>query len=447
VKRGLFTQLDLEKDNILKIFFFYTIPSILSILIINTYLIVDGYFLSHYIKDVGLATVNFSTPILNLLYGIGTMIAIGGTTLANLSQGVEKLNERNNYYTITILFLTITGLTATIIGFFFSDYVTEFLHVPSEAAVAVSTYIRYISIFFLAYLQNVALDILIRHDGFPAYSTACTFIGLIINVGLDYLFIAKYHLGVKGAAIATGISQFIPMVLMFIFILCKTSWKFIKPKIRLHEVTKMFFNGSSELFNNVSIGISAYIMNIVISEHIGLYGISAYSINTYIIEIATGFFWGAASAVSSSITCNQGYGDHDRVKKFRDLSLLFNFLFGFLILFTMQFESSTFITLFNKGNVKVDILAKRIMQINSYAVPLMGINIVSSMYFTSIDRPFESLLIAASRSLIFLVLGIFLFLNLFGVDSIWYSVLFAEIVTLIISLFLHKLHAKTVYVE
>lgn len=428
-------KVDLGKESVLKIFIYYAIPSILGMIAMTSAGIIDGVFVGNFVGADALAAINLSMPLLNVFSGIAVMVAMGGATLANIKRGEENIKESNNYFTITIYLILTIGVIATFFGFFYSEKFAILLGAQTDTYRLVSNYLRLISVFFIPFLATFTLDMFIRNDGFPSFPIICTVSGSVLNIILDYVFIAKFNMGLSGAAIATGLSQVIPAIIMTIFIIVKSSWKLIKPNFQIKIIGTMLFNGSSELLSNISVGISGYIFNLIIMKEIGTIGVAAYSIANYAAMIAIAIFFGIASAIGPGVSFNKGSGNSARVISFRRHGVIINLVFGVILSIALITFGEKIVTMFVGNDLKVQVLAIHIIRFYAVAMIFMGINVVSSMYYTAINEPMISATIASFRSLIALIIGVIVLPMIFGQNGIWASIVFAEIITLFITIY------------
>lgn len=431
-------KIDLGKDSVVKIFFYYAIPAILGMLAMTSAGIIDGIFVGQFVGSNALAAINLSMPLLNVLYGVGVMIAMGGATLANIKRGEENIKESNNFFTVTVTIILSISLISTIVGFLFNGTFATLMGANIDTHELVATYIKIISLFFVPYLANFTLDMFLRNDGFPIFPIICTVTGSIINIVLDYIFIAEFNMGIEGAAIATGIAQVLPMIAMTIFILVKSSWKIVKPNFNFKDIRDMMFNGSSELLSNISVGVSGFIFNIIIMREIGTMGVAAYSVANYAAWIAIAIFFGIASAINPGVSFNKGSGNIKRIKAFKRIGIISSLVAGVILAIVLITFGDKIVYMFVGGDVEVHNLAVKIVDFFAIAMVITGFNVVSSMYYTAINEPLMSATIAASRSLVVLITGVIVLPMIFGENGIWSSVIFAEIITMGIVIYFFK---------
>jgi len=426
------TKLDLQHDSIVKIFIHYAVPSVLGMLAMSTAQVVDGIFIGRFVGPDGLAAINLAWPLVMVFSGISLMIGIGGSTLANISRGAGKHKTANNFYSVTMLLLILFGLGVLLVGLGLLKFIPIILGADASIESLVQDYLRIILGFAPFFMLTFTQDLFIRGDGHPIFPVAVMLAGSVTNIILDYLFVGRIGLGLKGAAWATGCSQVLPFILMLFYLIRKTNWTFLKPVFHGGEIFRMMYNGLSEFVDETSIGISVYIFNLVLMSRIGAYGVAAYSISAYVGEIFGIIFFGTAQAIHAGVSVNRGAGNTKRVKEFRNLAIYTNLALGVLAFILLQLfrtqAASVFVT--DPGVIK---LASEITFYYSFALLLMGVNIAAAMFFTAVDKPAQSAVIALSRSLVMLLAGLFILPVFFGNTGIWLSFIFAESITLVIA--------------
>ncbi|MBI9107844.1 MAG: MATE family efflux transporter [Spirochaetales bacterium] len=426
-------KLDLQRDSIVKIFIHYAVPSILGMLAMSTAQVVDGIFIGRFVGPDGLAAINLAWPLVMVFSGISLMIGIGGSTMANISRGAGENKAADNFYSLTMLLLVLFGAAVLLTGLGLLKFIPIILGADESIETLVQDYLRIILIFAPVFMLTFTQDLFIRGDGHPIFPVAVMLAGSATNIILDYLFVGKFDLGIKGAAWATGCSQVLPFVLMLFYLMGKTNWKFTKPVFHGKDIFRMMYNGVSEFIDETSIGISVYIFNLVLMSRIGAYGVAAYSIAAYVGEIFGIIFFGTAQAIHAGVSVNRGAGNSERVKGFRNLAIYTNLGFGIIAFIFLQLFRNQAAAVFVK-DPEVIKLASEITFYYSFAMLLMGINIASAMFFTAVDKPAQSAGIALSRSLVMLLVGLFVLPIFLGNTGIWLTFAFAESVTLILAI-------------
>jgi MATE family, multidrug efflux pump len=425
------------KDRVLSIFIKNLIPSIFGLLALTTAWIIDGIFVGRYVGPHGIAAINLSYPIVSFSFGISVMIAMGGSTLAAAAKGGKKRKQGDRYFSATILIIALFSFAFSASGLVFKNQLIDLLGADSFLDSYVSEYLTIIFYFIFPLVITYTFDAFIRNSGAPGFSLITLISGSVLNIILDWLFVTRMGFGLTGAAYATGISQLITAIVQLFFFFSKASFfRFTRPLIPLKSVLKIIYNGSSEFINEMSAGITAYMFNITLMKKIGSEGVSAFSIFNYIMLIALMIFFASAQSIQPEINYCYGAGKKDRIRKMFILGLGFNFIAGIFFFTIVYLKADTIAHIFTGKVSSLDNLVTDIARYFSIAFLISGLNITVSAYFTSIQKAGESALIASSRGLVFVVINLLILPLFLGNTGIWLTVPAAELLTLIISVYL-----------
>ena len=428
-------KVDLSKESLGKLIFKYGVPSVLTMWIFSLYTIVDGFFISKYLGAQGLAAVNIVMPFINLSFAVGIMVAIGGATIIGIKLGAGNEKEASKIYSLSVELFIILGLVIGSLGIFFPGAITSLLGANQEILYDSKTYLFFLSFFTVFYLLGYGLEIFVRVDGNPTYSMICILIGAIVNIVLDYILIAKFNMGIKGAALATGTAQMstvFPLIYYLKFKRKKLKYSFIK--IDLKKSFGILFNGSSEFLTEIATGIVIMAFNINIMKMIGSTGVSAFGIIGYISTLVTMTMIGFAQGVQPIISYNYGAKEHRRINRILKISMGSVLIMGFLFYLCVNIFSDNIISMFVKDSPMLFTITKKAMNLYSLTYLIMGINIMIGAYFTAIENAIISSILSILRGIIFINILLKLLPIIFKDDGIWLSSPANEFVTLIISL-------------
>ena len=236
---------DLRKGSISKLLFKYAIPSIMGMLIISLYTVVDGIFIGMSVGANGLAAINIAMPLMGMIMSVGFMFAIGGGTQIIIELGRDNKKKASGILTLTLLMGSIFSIIVTALVFIFSESIANVLGASDVIKEDVISYFQICSLFILPFMSSILLDFVHRGSGNPKYGMKCTIISTIINVILDYCFVMVFGWGVEGAAWATGIGQTVGFILFLLPILKENrDVKIAKPLIDFEIALKIIYNGS-----------------------------------------------------------------------------------------------------------------------------------------------------------------------------------------------------------
>ena len=209
---------DMTEGNVSKTLLYFTVPLILSGLLQQFYNIADSIIVGNFIGEVELAAVGVSSPVLNVFIFIITGLVSGYTILLSQFYGGKDYKKVSKLSTTFFLFVLIFAFILTIIGLIFKGNILTLLHTPEELLKPSSDYLTivYLGVPFLV-LYNLYSSML-RGVGDSKTTLYAIILSTIINIILDLIFINAFHWGIKGAAIATVISQFISCLYLYLYI-------------------------------------------------------------------------------------------------------------------------------------------------------------------------------------------------------------------------------------
>ena len=384
-------------------FFKYLGLDVLGLVAMTSAMLVDGLFIGNYVGVTALAAVNLIIPISTLLFGVGMMLSIGGSVRAGKYLGEDDKPAASAIFSKTLVFMALYGAVAIALALTFEEALFTGLGASPEIFPAMSEYYRIIMPFLLAQLIVLALYYFIRLDGYPNLVATALTIGALVNILLDYLFIGRFGWGLTGAAFATGISQALPLPVMMIY--------FSKPDRRLRfalrqrnwkEVFQAAYNGISEFINEVAGGIVVLILNWMLLQRIGVYGVAAMTVVNYSMLLGYMMFFAISDTIAVMISQNFGARDAARMAAFLKTAFSTIAMLSAIFITVLLTAGEPIIRLFvDAGDSAATVgMASEFV---TYIWPIFlfaGINILLSGYLTAIHRPLQSGTVALCHSLI-----------------------------------------------
>ena len=396
-------------------FFRYLGLSLVGLVAMTSASLVDGVFIGNYVGVTALAVVNLIIPITTLLFGVGLMLAIGGSVRGGKYLGERDPAAASAVFSKTLVSATLYGCVVVALGFVLEEHLFAALGATEDLFPLMREYYRIIMPFLVAQLAAIALYFFIRLDGFPNLAATALTVGAAVNIALDYLFIGVFGWGLAGAAFATGLSQALPLVVMLVY--------FVKPGRRLRfgfrqdnwkEVFQAAYNGISEFINEVSGGIVALILNWMLIQRVGVAGVAAITVVNYLMLLGFMVFFAVADTIGVMVSQNYGARDAQRIRAFLVTAGSTIALVSIAFIGLLLTVSRPMILLFVDDQDSAEMVAMA-TDFVTYVWPLFlfaGGNMLISGYFTAIHRPFQSGVVALCRGLVFpttfLVLGYYL---------------------------------------
>ena len=413
----------------------FTIPSMIMMIFMALYSIVDGVFISRFINTDALSAFNVIYPFINLVIGIGVMLASGGSAVIAKKLGESRTDEARQNFTLIIITGFVVGVVIGIIGYIFLDKIIYLLGSTDDLYRYCQYYLIMSLVFIPSYIMNLLYQILTITAGKPKVGLILTVIGGVSNIILDYIFISQINMGILGAALATGMGNFIPSVLgTLYFIKNKETLYFVKPKFELDVLSKACMNGSSEMVTNLATGITTMLFNIAMMNYLGSDGVAAMSIVLYGQFLVTSVYIGFSSGVAPVISYNYGEQNRKQLRKIIKYSAIFISIISLVSYAISMLLASNIVGIFSSIGSNVYDIGYNGFTIFGTSFLITGVNIFASSMFTAFSNGKVSATISFFRTFIFIVGGILILPKFMRVNGIWISVPLAEILTMIISI-------------
>jgi len=389
---------------ILATFLKYLLPSIVGILAMSSASIVDGIFIGNFVGVPALAAVNLIIPILSVLFGVGLMLSIGGSVRAGKYLGQKNEIAASAIFSKTLIAVILYAIVIITTGLMLESFLFRLLGADEGLVLLMSEYYRVIMPFLLAQLMTIVLYFFIRLDGFPSLAATALVIGSVLNIGLDYLFIAVFNWGLSGAAWATGLSQLLPLLTLLMYFFSRKRKLHFSPRQKnWSEVFQAAYNGLSEFINEISGGIIAFIFNLMLISRAGVEGVAAITVLNYLLMIGFMFYFSIADTAQVMISQNFGAKNAPRLKQFLKITFFMTSLVSLLTILVLLFFNKSLIYMF-LDEQGADATVTMAIEFVYYVWPVFifaGANMVISGYLTAIHLPFQSGMVSLCRSLIF----------------------------------------------
>ena len=413
----------------------FALPSIIMMVFISIYGVVDGFFVSNFVGKTPFAAINLIMPFIMIIGGMGFMIGTGGTALVSKLLGEGKKEKANRYFSMMVYFTLLLGIVMSVLGIVFMRPVAGLLGATESMMDDCVLYGRIIIGFTAAFmLQNVFQSFLIAAEK-PKLGLAATIVAGVTNMALDALFIAGLKWGVSGAAIATGISQCVGAILPLIYFLhSKNSLlKLTKTTLEFKPILKACTNGSSELMSNISSSVVSMLYNFQLLRLAGENGISAYGVLMYVQFIFVAIFIGYSISSAPIIGYHFGAGNHKELKNMLKKSTVLTSISGVVLSILAIVLAAPLAKIFVGYDAELYQLTIHAFRLFAFSFLLAGFNIFVSSFFTALNNGGISAAISFLRTLVFQTASVLLLPIFFDVDGIWLAITVAEVFACIVS--------------
>ncbi|WP_294373284.1 MATE family efflux transporter [uncultured Clostridium sp.] len=416
-----------------KRFLGYAIPSALAMFVSSLYTIIDGMFVGQGVGDMALAAVNIVMPLTIMFFGIATMFAVGGGALVSKNFGAGNDEEGVMVFRQVFKFLLVLSIGISIICSVFSSQIVVLLGATEVLKPFASEYLKYYSLFCIPNLIGIALNSFVRNDNRPKLAMISTIAGAITNIFLDYLFIFPFQMGIKGAAIATGLGQLVTVsIVLPHFIKKKGRLSFGNVKLKKNVIMEFIKIGIPSFFAEASFSVIIFVQNLALVNFAGEIGLSAFSIINYITTniymVLLGITFGAQPLISYNFGAKKSKNMIHIYKISNITSIIITAVFV-IICFVFGRE---LIGIFTFDNTVVEIAYNGLNLIN-LGFFIVGLNLTITVYYQAVEAPKYSNMLCMLRSVVFLPGSVFILAKLFGINGIWLSLLMSEFLSLTVS--------------
>lgn len=448
----------LREHDVKKLLFKLSLPAIAGMTINALYNFVDTLFVARSSGELAIGGLAFAFPIQMIILAIGLMIGVGASSVFSRAFGMKDYNKMEEAVNTGLRINIILATIVSILTFIFIRDLLVFFGATAENMSFAYDYLSIILIGLIPQSLSLVLTNLARAEGRAKVAMYSLIIAAGSNIVLDALFIFGFGMGVKGAAIATVIAQFIG----FFYILYKALDKDSNLKIRMRNFFSMHYETAKEI---LVVGFPTFLRNslaaflaILIYRLINKYGgdepgiyISIYGVINRIINFVFLPSFGIVQGMVPIVGFSYGARQFDRMKETIKLTtkiVMIYFVFGFIFI---QVFSPMIFKLFSETDTGVFIeYGSYAFRIISYGFLLVGFQIVVGAIFQSLGYPIRAMVVTISRQLILFIPLVYILTATFNdMKGIWYAFAIADILSGIISLFLliHEMKNVDKYAE
>ena len=415
----------------------FTLPSIVMMIFTSIYGVVDGIFVSNFAGKTAFAAVNLIMPYLMIFGVIGFMLGTGGTALISMTLGMGDKKKANELFSMLTYVAIAGGLALTVVSIVFMRPAAIALGATGQMLEDCVLYGNITQIASTAYVLQFAFQSFCITAEKPKLSLAMMVTAGVCNIVLDALFVAVFHWGLVGAAVATAAAQIIGAVIPLIY--------FFRPNDSLLRLGKCCFdgkalrractNGSSELMSNLSMSLVSMLYNLQLIKYAGENGIAAYGVIMYVNFVFIAVFIGFVIGSAPIIGYNHGADNRSELKNMFRKSLVVVACFAAVMAASAFFLAEPLARIFVGYDQALMAMTIRGFRIYSLSFLLCGFNIFGSSLFTALNNGLVSAAISFVRTLICQIAAVFLLPLILGLDGIWLAIVAAELVALVLTIF------------
>lgn len=427
----------LETQTIGKLLVSYSIPAIIGMTLTSLYNIIDSIYIGHGVGAMAISGLAISFPLMNLIIAICMLVAVGGSTICSIELGRKNREGAavvlGQVVVLGIMFGVVFGAACLI----FLEPILLLFGASHETMPYARDFMQVLLLGLPIGYTMIGLNTLMRATGYPKKAMLTAMLSVGVNVVIAPLFIFVFHWGIRGAALATVLSQTVALAWIL--------FHFVSRKSTIHFVAGIYRLRKSVILPILSIGLSPFLMNvcacvvvIIINHSLYRYGgdlaVGAYGIMNRVLMLFAMVVMGLTQGMQPIIGYNFGARKPLRVRK----TLMYGVAAGMCVttvgFLAFQFLPHALARLFTDSAALTD-LAVPALRIGGLAFFLVGGQIVISAFFQSIGMPVVAIFLSLTRQLLFLIPGLILLPMWLGLNGVWVSMPVADTLASLLAVF------------
>ncbi len=415
----------------------YIFPNMLAMVGTSCYILADTLFISMAAGADGITALNLTLPVYGLIFAIGSMIGIGSATRYTLSKTLGQ-TDADEYFSNSAIFAVMAGMFFAVLGVFCPDKVLKLMGADEQILAVGLSYIRIVLCFSPFFMLNYTFTAFVRNDNAPRRAMAATLISGIFNIIFDYILMFPLNLGMTGAALATGISPVVSMMICLThYLSAKNTIVFVKKLPSFHKLLSSCKLGVVAFVGEISNGITTMVFNFLLLNLGGNTAVAAYGVIANAALVGTALFNGVAQGLQPLASSVHGRQDREAEKKIYRYSLRTGLIIAVCLVVIALTFTDRLVGIFNQENsAALAEYAQKGMRLYFPGFLLAAANIVRAGFLSAVGKGLQSSVIALSRGVFSIVVFACVLSALWGMTGVWLAFPASELFTLLMSAFI-----------
>lgn len=415
----------------------FTLPSILMMIFTSIYGVVDGFFVSNYVGAEAFASVNLIMPVIIILSAVGFMIGTGGNALVAMTLGQHDERRANEIFSMLIYILIFLGICLSIAMAVFMPTMARILGATDIMIDDCVIYGRISMVSLTFFMLQTSFQSFMVTAARPHFGLYITIAAGVTNMVLDLVFVGILGFGVAGAAWATVASEIVggSVPLIYFIIPNKSKLNLVKAGFKFRPLIKVLSNGASEFMTIISSSFVNMLYNLQLMKIAGEKGVASFGVIMYINFIFTGVLFGYAFGSSSIVSYHYGSENYKELRSLFSKSTKIIGIASLISFASAQLFAIPLVKIFFSYSDELIEMTTHGFRIYSIAYLLIGFNGYASSLFTALNNGRVSATIAFGRTLVFQVASILILPRIFGLAGIFSSIIVAEFLAIMVSMF------------
>lgn len=411
----------LAEESTGKLLWSFSLPAIIGMMVSALYNVVDSIFVGNGVGPIGLTAVTIAFPLMIVMMGFGMLVGLGSTALVSIRLGEKKMDEAENILGNAVSAMVLIAAVLTAVFLIFLEPILLMLGAEPDVLPYAKQFATIIVAGSIFQYIGLSINNIIRAEGNPKIAMASMLISAILNTILNPTFIFLLHMGIRGSALATVISQAVTSIWVLSYFLGEKSLLKLRRKylrIKKDIIMKIISIGMAPFLMQIAASVVTVLFNYKLIKYGGDMAVAAMGVINRVSMLTLMPIFGINQGAQPIIGFNYGAKNYDRVKDVLKKAVIAASLVCIVGFILIQVFSRDIIRIFNNNAELIDIGSNG-LKIMMFMLPIIGFQIVSSNYFQAIGKATHSIFLSLSRQVILLIPLIAILPGFFGLHGIW----------------------------
>ena len=416
----------------------YAVPAIVAMTASSLYNMVDSIFIGQGVGPFAISGLAITFPLMNLSAAFGALVGVGCATLLSVRLGQKDYDTSFKVLGNCVTMNVILGSILTVLAFTFLDDILYFFGASEQTIPYARDYMQVILLGNVITHLYMGLNAVLRSSGHPQQAMYATMVAVLVNVALDPLFIYVFDMGIRGAAVATVISQSISLV-----------WQlkiFANKQELIHFRRNSFKLRRRIARDTITIGMPQFLMNmaaclvvLLINQGLVRFGgdlaVGAYGIINRLVFVMVMIVIGFNQAMQPIAGYNYGANQMPRVMQVLKLTMIAATVVTTTAFLVFLLGAEYVVRAFTTDDELARLSAEG-LRIVVTVFPIVGFQMVVANFFQSIGKPGKSIILSLSRQVLVLIPSLLILPQFFGVKGVWWSLPLSDAISTVIAVVL-----------
>jgi len=429
-------SLEMRDKKISVLLWKFSLPAIAGMLINALYNIIDRIFVGRGVGSLAIAATTVAFPIMLILMAVSILIGIGATALISIRLGEQRKEEAEKIAGNAAVMLIALPLIIAVIYLLFPEPILKAFGASEEVLPYARDFVHIIILGAAFGSISMGMNNFIRAEGNPRLAMFTQVAGALINGVLNYVFIFKLGLGIKGSALATVSGQFISSVWVLSYFWSGRSLvkiRFKNLKLQLPIITSIVSIGFAPFAMQIANSVQQSILNKTLLAYGGDLALSAVGIMMSIAALLFMPIVGLSQGAQPLIGFNYGARQYDRVKETVKIAVIAGVCIASAGFVAINIWPTQIVGLFSEGDTALTEMTAQAMRMFFALFPVVGFQIICANYFQAAGKPVQSAILSLSRQVLLFIPLLLILPKFWGINGVWRTAPIADGISVLVT--------------